>query len=88
MTTEPGVETSVEPFDWYFREVQIAQSYSAGPDDMRLALNLIQRGAVSPNDVVTSRVSLDELPEAYRKAAVPGEHLKTMVLPNSEKGVV
>ena len=79
MTVDRHTEMSIRPFDWYFRELTVTHAYSAGPDDMQHALTLIEQGAVSPDDVVTEWVALPELPAAYRRAASPGEHLKTMV---------
>lgn len=80
MTTDSQTEMPVKPFDLYFRELTLTHAYSAGPDDMRMALQLIQRGAVTTEHVVTRRVTLEQLPQAYREAATPGEHLKTMVV--------
>ena len=82
MSSERDTEFTYAPFDAYFRELTITHSYSAGPDDMRMALQLIQRGVVRAEDVVTRQVPLEELPQAYRDAATPGEHLKTVVVPH------
>ncbi len=79
MTTPKGTEMPIEPFDLYFREVSFTQSYSCGPDDMALSLELIRRGVITAEKVITHRAPLADFPAAFRAASVPGENLKTMI---------
>ncbi len=60
----------------YFREITIIPSYSAGPDDMRIALSILNR--VSPYKFITHRISLDEIMKGFEIARKP-EALKVMV---------
>ena len=79
MATAPGDQLQLEPAAHYFREVRYTQSYSAGPDDMAAALELIERGVVSCRHVVTHRADLADISDAFRDAATPGDRLKTMI---------
>ena len=55
-------------------------SYSAGPADMRAALDLIAGGQVDPLPFVTHRVGLDETGRALELAR-SGEAIKVLVAP-------
>ena len=68
--------------DLYFKDVTIATSYSAGPDDTREALNLLTAGLdVSP--LFTHRFPLDGVVDAYRLVAGAREALKVVVYPSA-----
>ena len=55
-------------------------SYSAGPRDMRAALELIASGRVDPLPLVTHRLPLDETGRALELART-GAAVKALVLP-------
>jgi threonine dehydrogenase-like Zn-dependent dehydrogenase len=64
------------------RELSITASYSAGPGDMRGALQLITDGGVDTQTLVTHRFALKDTARAlslHRR----GEALKAVVAPNS-----
>lgn len=63
----------------YFRDVTIACSYSAGPNDCEMALMHLRQGDVRAKDVVSDFITLDQLPDAYAKMK-RGEILKPMVM--------
>ncbi len=77
--TRPGVRTSVEPFDLFFREVSLVPTYSCGPHDTRLALEWIARGTVPAERLITHRVPLEEAAEAFRVTADPSVGIKAVV---------
>lgn len=76
--SKPEDRLAVAPFDLYFREIRLAPSYSCGPNDTREALDLIARGVVRREQVVTHEFPLDRVVEAYRTAAMTTA-LKTIV---------
>lgn len=76
--SKPEDRLALAPFDLYFREIRLAPSYSCGPNDTREALDLIARGAVRREQVVTHEFPLDRVVEAYRTAAMTSA-LKTIV---------
>lgn len=79
MAPQPGVMMEVEPFDLFFREVDLISSYSCGPDDTRETLALLRAGAFPTEKLVTHRLSLEETLQACRITAAAGDSLKVLV---------
>ncbi|TAM58327.1 sorbitol dehydrogenase [bacterium] len=77
--TPEGVETALDGCSLYLREITLVPSYSAGPNDMREALQWLGRGIVTPAQVVTDRVTLDGAAQAYARMRAGGAALKTIV---------
>jgi len=75
---KPGQPVPVDLGAVWFREVRIESTYSAGPFDTRDALELLARGAVDAEALVSHRVPLSEVQEAFRLAR-SGEALKVVV---------
>ena len=63
----------------FLRELTITASYSAGPGDMRAALELIARGLVDPLALVSHRLPLEQTGRALELQR-GGEALKAVVL--------
>jgi L-iditol 2-dehydrogenase len=64
----------------FMRELTITASYSAGPNDMRRALNLISSGQIDPLPLVSHRLPLEETAAALDLQR-SGEALKVVVVP-------
>ncbi|TAM78063.1 sorbitol dehydrogenase [bacterium] len=77
--TPEGVEVAVDGCSLYLREISLVPSYSAGPNDMREALNLLSEGVVTPEQIVTDRVAIDGAAQAYARMREGGSTLKTIV---------
>lgn len=74
----PGrVEVDLEQL--YFRDVTLTASYSCGPEDTQQAYLWLLKGLVSAERLVTERVGIDALPEAYLRMKRQ-ETLKAMVV--------
>jgi L-iditol 2-dehydrogenase len=76
----PGARLAIDGGQLFFRELTVTASYSAGPDDMREALDLIARGRLDPVGLVSHRLGLEETGRALALAR-SGEALKAVVLP-------
>lgn len=63
----------------YMSDVELISSYSCGPDDTTVALHWLKDGRVRGEQVVSDRISLEGLPEAYAKMQ-RGEILKPVVM--------
>lgn len=74
----PDDRLEIAPYELYFREIRLVPSYSCGPNDTREALDLITRGVVRKDQVVTHEFPLERVAEAYRTAAMTSA-LKTIV---------
>lgn len=79
MATEPGTTLALPTSELYFREIRLVPSYSCGPTDTRAALDLVGRGVVGAEHVVTHRFPLAQAADAYRTAAQDRSSLKTLV---------
>jgi L-iditol 2-dehydrogenase len=79
MATEPGTTLALPTSELYFREVRLVPSYSCGPTDTRAALELIERGVIRAEHVVTHRFPLEQVAQAYRTAAQDRSAIKTLV---------
>ena len=77
--TPTGTLTSLDLGDLYFREVSLVPSYSCGPDDTRLAYDLLRRGQVRSESLVTHRFALQDIQRAYETARRGGPVLKVLV---------
>ena len=77
----PGEALAVDFNPFWPNSVTLATSYGAAPLDNRQALELLSRGTVRVDDMITHRFALDDIGEAFRTAARPGECLKVIVEP-------
>jgi len=75
----PGARFPLDQHRLYFSEVELIPSYSAGPDDMAVALRWLREGRVRAEQVVSHFVPLDDIPEAYERMK-RGEWLKAMAV--------
>jgi L-iditol 2-dehydrogenase len=75
----PEERLTVSPHDLYFREVAVVPSYSAGHDDMREALALIETRRIDVADLVTHRFPITRAVEAFARAADPEGSLKVLL---------
>jgi L-iditol 2-dehydrogenase len=74
----PGVPVPVDLGSAWFREVRIESTYSAGPADTRVALQLLQDGAIDPEVIVSHRIPLADIDRAFRIAR-SAEAMKVVV---------
>ena len=64
----------------YYREWDVTASYSAGPRDVRAALELLASGRIDPGPLVSHRVGLEEVGRALEMTR-SGDALKAVVVP-------
>jgi L-iditol 2-dehydrogenase len=60
----PGAPLPLDGSDLFLRELDVTASYSAGPGDMRAALELIADKRIDPTPLVSHRLPLDETAKA------------------------
>jgi L-iditol 2-dehydrogenase len=77
---DPGQALDLDGHALYVGEIDICASYSAGPGDMRAALELIASRRVDPASLITHRLGLDETARALELQR-SGEAIKALVLP-------
>ncbi len=76
----PGETLRIEPNALYFKEINIIQSYSCGPDDTREALRLLSIGAIPIEKIITHKFPLENAGDAFRLTAKARESLKAVVV--------
>lgn len=78
---KPGDAVPID-FNLYWRnDVTFMPTYAADPLDNATALELIRAGRVVVNDLITHRLSLDQIGEGFRLAAEGNECLKVIIEP-------
>jgi L-iditol 2-dehydrogenase len=75
----PPGPTPVPLPDIYFRDLELLNCYSCGPDDTREAAGWLRQGRAHAEQVVSHFVRIEELPQAYRAMKL-AEILKAMVV--------
>ena len=78
--TPPGEIVGLDLGAIFFGEVELQSTYSAGPTDTRDALQMLERGAVDAEALISHEVPLARVEEAFRLART-GEALKVVVVP-------
>ena len=78
----PPPPTSVLPITpnmLFFQEISLHTSYSAGPYETRLALDLLRTGRIRPETVITHHFPLQDVAQAFHLVANPGVSLKVVI---------
>jgi L-iditol 2-dehydrogenase len=76
----PGAPLPLDGAELFLRELAVTASYSAGPGDMRAALELIASGRIDPSPLVSHRLGLEGTAEALDLQR-SGTALKVVVEP-------
>ncbi|MFA4956636.1 MAG: alcohol dehydrogenase catalytic domain-containing protein [Candidatus Methanoperedens sp.] len=67
--------------DFWRNELSIVSSYGAAPVDLEEALELIRNGKINVQDMITDRVSLEDIQKGFKIAGGAGNSLKVVVVP-------
>jgi L-iditol 2-dehydrogenase len=76
----PNAPPALDCTDLFLRELTVTASYSAGPADMRAALELIADGLLDPEPLITHRLPLEQTAQALELQR-RGVGLKAVVVP-------
>jgi L-iditol 2-dehydrogenase len=76
----PGEVLPVSPHHHFFQEITLRTSYSAGPHETTQALELLHVGRMRAETIITHRFSLQDVAQAFRLVAHPGDALKAVVV--------
>jgi L-iditol 2-dehydrogenase len=75
----PAEELPITPNSLFFQEVSLRTSYSAGPYETRLALDLLHTGRIRAETVITHRFTFKDAAQAFQLVAKPGDALKVVI---------
>ncbi|MFB6105801.1 MAG: zinc-dependent alcohol dehydrogenase family protein [Halobacteriaceae archaeon] len=73
----------IDPFEVYYREMDVLGTYSLTADAFRRAITLLRTGRIDADAVTTERLGLDGLPTAFDRME-RSEGLKKLVVPGTE----
>ena len=76
----PAAMLAVEPNTLFFSEITLRTSYSAGPYETRLALDMLRNGRINADTVITHRFALQDAAQAFQLVAKPGDALKAIIV--------
>jgi L-iditol 2-dehydrogenase len=63
-------------------EISVIHSYSGGPQDARIAFNLIRNHQINVNDMITHRLPLEKAQEGFLLTAAADKSLKVILYPH------
>jgi len=75
----PEKTIPITPHTLFFQEISLHSSYSAGPHETRLALDLLRTRRIRAETVITHRFPLREAAQAFKLVASPGDALKVVI---------
>src|SRR5262249_48632266 len=70
---------SLSPHRFFFQEITLRTSYSAGPYETRQALELLRCGRTQAETLITHRFGLYDAAQAFKVVANPGNALKVVI---------
>jgi L-iditol 2-dehydrogenase len=79
----PTSTLPITPNTLFFKEISLHTSYSAGPYETRLALDLLRTGRIRSETVITHRFPINEAAKAFQLVARPGDSLKVVITSES-----
>lgn len=79
---DPKFKIPIPAADFWRNEITILTSYGAAPDDLRDSFRLIKDNQVNVHDMITHRLSLEEIAYGFKLVAGVSESLKVIIEPN------
>ena len=79
--TEPGVDMPIPINDFWRNSITVMSSYAAAPRDLVEAIELMRARRVDVAALITHRLPLEKIGEAFRLAAQPDAALKVIIEP-------
>lgn len=77
----PDKDVVVPVNDFWRKEIRILTSYYCGPPDMEEALDLIAKGDIEVDDLITHRLPLNETDRGFKMLLDGAESLKIIIKP-------
>lgn len=79
---QPGETVAVDFNPFWRNDISFKTCYGAAPRDNRQALELLKHGTVTVEDMITHRLGIDQIGEAFGIAADPTGTLKVIIEPH------
>ena len=78
----PDKQITIPLNEFWTKEIQIITSYYCGPPDIVEAIDLIESGTVSVDDLITHRLPLKKVTEGFQLVLDGKESIKVIINPN------
>lgn len=82
--TGPDKKVAVPVNDFWMKEITIRTSYYCGHPDIKEAINLIESGNITVDDLVTHRLPLTDIAKGFQLVADGRESIKVIIKPNEK----
>ncbi len=79
---EPSRQVTIPINQFWTQEMRILTSYYCGPPDIIDAMDLLDRGIVEVDDLITHRLPLEDIAEGFRLVMDGRESIKVIIQPN------
>lgn len=76
-------EDKVIPISAILKELRVQFILGYVAEDFATVLEFLQAGKINAKSMVTDRVNLDQLPDAFEGLRQPGSQIKMMIMPNA-----
>jgi L-iditol 2-dehydrogenase len=80
---DPTVKIPIPITQFWRNEITIKTSYGAAPKDLEESLNILSQNKINVTEMITHKLSLQEIAEGFRIVADAGESLKVIIEPNT-----
>ncbi len=81
----PGEDVVVPLNDLWMKETTLMTSYYCGPDDIRDAMTLLEKGSIKVEDMITHNLSMEEIQKGFNLVLTGKKSLKVIIHPNPGK---
>jgi (R,R)-butanediol dehydrogenase/meso-butanediol dehydrogenase/diacetyl reductase len=73
---------TIQPLAATFKEVSVSFVLAYEKDDFQYTVDMMEQERIAPRPIVTDRIGLDDVPEAFRALAKPDSQCKVVVYPD------
>jgi L-iditol 2-dehydrogenase len=80
----PDQKVVVPVNDFWMKEITIRTSYYCGPPDFVEAMRMIEEGLITVDDLITHRLSLNDIAQGFKLVADGRESIKVIIKPNEK----
>ena len=80
----PDKEVVVPVNDFWRKEIRILTSYYCGPPDIEEALDLIAKGYIKVDDMITHRLPLKDIDKGFKMVLDGTDSLKIIIKPHQK----
>jgi len=80
----PEKQVTVPINDFWTKEIKILTSYYCGPPDIAEALELLKKGTIEVEDMITHRLPLKDIGKGFHLVIEGKESMKIIISPNEE----